>query len=65
MNIIEMVSLLISLLNYFGPTDLINEFVFPLPDPDEEANYTNTEHLFEKNYVNTNPMMNNLDLQEY
>jgi hypothetical protein len=39
MEFIEMISLIVSLVNYVGPTELINDFIFPIDDPEEAANY--------------------------
>ena len=62
--IIETASLVFAVVNYFLPSGKINEYLFPLKDPIEVGKYTTFQTNMVRNYITTNPMINNIELNQ-
>lgn len=55
-DLIQLITLILSVLNVFLPSQDLNSFIFPLPDNDENVSYSESKDKFDVNYDQSNPM---------
>lgn len=61
---IKLVTLVLSIVSVFLPSQDLNALLFPLPDNDENVSYSDSKDKFDVNYDQSNPMTSGFSNQQ-